>query len=518
MNKPDYIGKKVAKLFEKRQAILAVPYEERQEASDAGAIWKKDLKVWFVPEGKDLNFFERWIKQPDLVDSPKSAVEDFESLMAELGLEVNESIIDDGNWHYVPVIDKKKKNLAGAYRFSSNGGKDGNAIGAVLNRFTGGYQPFYFKSEPLPPEQKAKIQAENHLRAALHETEKRKEHDQAALHAGLMVSAAVDGRNHGYIKKKGVAPEHALQISGSELLKYPEFYGKNDKTCIKSNEQYLLIEMYNDQHELRAVQAINSTGDVKSFMFGGRKNGTMHILGSPSLDDLIKSRSAVAYVEGYATGLSFHQATGIPVIICFDGGNVEKVALQIGSSFAADVPQFLAIDNDQFYPERALKYLSAKLDLNVTHDGENVLKIRTGKGLLRSVSFGDLKLDGEWHDTEKGAYRIEIEYSFGNETVRQLKIKIRQSEKEITGTFLNKGLESGLSASACLKELGRTPKILTPEFKSLNQNPTDWNDLHQREGAKSIVSLLKRNYQIDVASKAVPGMSDIFLSKHSVSR
>jgi hypothetical protein len=515
MNKPDYIGEKAAKLFEKRQSILAVPYEERQAASDAGAVWNKDLKVWFVPDGKDLNLFERWIKEPNLVDGSKSAIENFENLMAELGLVVNESIIDDGNWHYVPVIDKKKKNLAGAYRFSLTGGKDGNAIGVVLNRFTGGYQPFYFKSGQLPPEQKAKIQAENHLREALHETEKRKEHDQAALNAALIVAAAGDGRNHGYIKKKGVVPDYALQISGSELLKYPEFSGKDGKTCIKSSDKYLLIEMYNDQQELRAVQAINSTGDVKSFMLGGQKSGTMHIIGSPSLNELIGSGSAFAYVEGYATGLSLYQATGIPVIVCFDAGNVEKVALQIGSRFAAEVPQYLAIDNDQFYPERALKFLATKVDLAVTGAGESAVKIRAGKGLLRSVSFGNLKLDGEWHNTDKGSYCIEIEKSFGNETVRQIKIKVRQNEKEITGTFLNKGLESGLSASAFLKEMGRNPKILTPEFKSLNQNPTDWNDMHQREGAKAISALLKRNYQIDVTNNAIPVA---LLGKHSVSR
>ena len=58
----------------------------------------------------------------------------------------------------------------------------------------------------------------------------------------------------------------------------------------------------------------------KRFLPGGRKSGLWHLIGSATGADL------VLICEGYATGASLHEATGRPVAVAFDAGNLAKVA------------------------------------------------------------------------------------------------------------------------------------------------------------------------------------------------
>lgn len=43
-----------------RKVVLAVPYEEKNEAKALGARWDPDLRKWFVPAGMDSEPFARW--------------------------------------------------------------------------------------------------------------------------------------------------------------------------------------------------------------------------------------------------------------------------------------------------------------------------------------------------------------------------------------------------------------------------------------------------------------------------
>lgn len=61
-------------------------------------------------------------------------------------------------------------------------------------------------------------------------------------------------------------------------------------------------------------------GSDKLFLKGGRKSGLWHMLGEPI------GSEAVLIAEGYATAASIHQATGRPVAVAFDAGNLVHVA------------------------------------------------------------------------------------------------------------------------------------------------------------------------------------------------
>jgi hypothetical protein len=47
------------------QAYLDVPYEEKNEAKSLGAWWDPQEKKWFVPKGKSLEDFSKWLCQDD---------------------------------------------------------------------------------------------------------------------------------------------------------------------------------------------------------------------------------------------------------------------------------------------------------------------------------------------------------------------------------------------------------------------------------------------------------------------
>jgi putative DNA primase/helicase len=87
---------------------------------------------------------------------------------------------------------------------------------------------------------------------------------------------------------------------------------------------------------LRSLQYIAVDG-TKLFLKGGRKKGCYFTIGEP--------KDAFVICEGYATGASIHEATGSPVIIAFDAGNLLPVAraLRTKHPFAAIT---IAADDD----------------------------------------------------------------------------------------------------------------------------------------------------------------------------
>lgn len=65
-----------------------------------------------------------------------------------------------------------------------------------------------------------------------------------------------------------------------------------------------------------------------------RKTGLFHLVGLPADADHL-AVSLVLVCEGYATGASLHQATGHPVAVAFDGGNLRHVVGMLNGRFPA---------------------------------------------------------------------------------------------------------------------------------------------------------------------------------------
>lgn len=106
---------------------------------------------------------------------------------------------------------------------------------------------------------------------------------------------------------------------------------------------WLLVPLRDADGKLWNVQRIApekpAQGPDKLFLKGGRKSGLWHLIGSPA------GASVVLIAEGYATAASVHEATGWPVAVAFDAGNLAHVARALHRQLPT-VPLLLCGDDD----------------------------------------------------------------------------------------------------------------------------------------------------------------------------
>lgn len=486
---------RVERMFAEREAVLAVPFAENDRASKAGAIWFAGHRVWFVPKGLDVNQFKEWDPREHCLGKTAAEAEviaSFRKEMDAMGLDSSKDIVADGKWHNVHVFSKKGKNLSGAYVLDLVGGSDGTPTGSINNKHTGMSHFWTFDGPVMTPEQKARMRAEAQRRAAEADKIQQQTQTTAAKHAAEIVAAGVPADGHGYLRKKGVPANGCVQVSGSLLLRYSEFMGESGRTAIRQDQNYLVIPMCNADGEIRAIQAISEDGSLKSFMRGAQKKGTMAVLGAASLKGLFAQAASspqqfhtATFVEGFATGASYRQATGLPVVVCFDAGNLESVASEAAPMAPASLVPIIAVDNDQFHVERALGYLASTLGVNPNSQRGSVVEVLSGKDNVRMVSLGDAVADGQWHQAPKGRYRMSVEREHESTEVRSITLEaaVQDGERAERLIYGNRGREAGKTA---LKAFGDRAALIVPEFKELVGRPTDWNDLAAIDGENEI--------------------------------
>lgn len=487
---------RVEQMFQERVAVLAVPFKEKDRAAGLGAVFYPPQKLWFVPKGLDAEAFKEWNPRAHALGSVATRdtmLSAFTEAMESIGVVPPSEIIDDGQWHHVSVSTKRsgKKNNAGSYIVSLDGGRDGNPIGTIMNKDSGEQLTWVYDGPLATPEQRARLRAEALEREAAAVRKAAALQDVAAGHAAEIWDIAGDADGHGYAVKKGISTDGLRQIPGAVLLRCPEFIGESGKSAIRAKDNYLLGRMTDAAGNIRAVQAISSDGVVKSFMRGAQKKGTMEVLGAESFEALCASGvPSVAYVEGRATGASLRAATGLPVVVCFDAGNLETVVAETAALLPQAMTAVVAVDNDQFFVERAVAYLADNLGMNpLENGGEGV--VWSSSSSVRSVGLGEAAADGEWHQVAKGTYCVAPEYDQDG-VVRSLEVEVVPTGgRKIRAVFCNRGQVAGDKAFAALNEAGRKAVLAVPSFASLEGRPTDWNDLQAREGDGAVCEVLR---------------------------
>lgn len=188
------------------------------------------------------------------------------------------------------------------------------------------------RAEPPDPAKLAAERARKEAERLRAEAEYRERADRAARDArdlwGDAQPATLDGAP--YLARKGLAHAH-----GARMLR--------DGT--------LLVPMLSvADGQLLNVQRI---GAEKRFLPGGRKSELAFLIGLESLDQLTHA-SVVLLAEGFATAASVHEATGLPVLVCFDAGNLAKVAAAVRQRWPA-LPIVVCADDDRETAERSGK-------------------------------------------------------------------------------------------------------------------------------------------------------------------
>ncbi len=106
---------------------------------------------------------------------------------------------------------------------------------------------------------------------------------------------------------------------------------------------WLLVPLRDADGELWNVQRIAperaGEGPEKLFLKGGRKSGLWHWCGDPA------NAPSLLVAEGYATAASVHHATGRPVAVAFDAGNLSHVARALRKAHPAALIVICADDD-----------------------------------------------------------------------------------------------------------------------------------------------------------------------------
>lgn len=128
----------------------------------------------------------------------------------------------------------------------------------------------------------------------------------------IRVNAAQDTWNNSLQEPN--SSDHTAYLDRKQVKGYGVRYGIDPY-----GNDVLVIPMKNMLDEIQAVQFINPNGKK---IINGFKAGNFHLIGDLKAIDAAKE---IFFVEGYATGASVHEATGSPVVVAFDCGNLEAV-------------------------------------------------------------------------------------------------------------------------------------------------------------------------------------------------
>lgn len=195
--------------------------------------------------------------------------------------------------------------------------KAGGAVKVATLLFMAKQHGFELPKDNRPPPPPDPEAAARHARERAERDQAERERTaaaqaQAAAEAAAIWQAASPCDGHGYLSAKGVQA-NGLRIQRDELL----------------------IPLADADGVLWNLQRIvpNKAGDGfdKLFLKYGRKSGLWHLLGTVPADP----GAVVLVCEGWATGASLHQATGYPVAVAFDCGNLPQVARAMRQQYPA---------------------------------------------------------------------------------------------------------------------------------------------------------------------------------------
>ncbi|WP_205183624.1 DUF5710 domain-containing protein [Burkholderia sp. LMG 13014] len=500
-------GKKASGSAEPGSRIfLAVPFEDRREAARLGARRdSEDRKLWWVSADRDLAPFSKWRVSSAKVFNLDDVCAEFESEMRAYGLippgDVRDRLIHGEvrggklcKWLYMPTEQSKGKRKNGACILDL----DGTPHGYIKNFVSGREGAWRYDGAKLSPEQHAALAAQSREQAMLREREIAQEYAEVASRTQAAWDALKPARAEQlpYCVRKGV-DAHGVRLARGEdlagLLNMP------DRDFTNTKDIYTVVPGRDVDGTLWTVQAIpGKSGGLKLFARDGRKKGAFHLIGAETLEEAA-SAPGVLFSEGYATGADLHLASGWPMVVAFDAGNLVEVARQVCERLPATQPKIFCSDNDQFFVEKALDAISDLVDsTSLKATNGQFLKVASGNaGSTREIDLGAVRADGQWHAGKGGKYRLELRERNGCvEGVNVSIVRDKEPDKMIPMALRNTGFEAAQKAAQFAGEAGR---VIVPEFTDLSSRPTDFNDLAVAEGRARVTELLELQMGVRLA-------------------
>lgn len=216
----------------------------------------------------------------------------------------------------------------------------------------------------------------------------------------------------------------------------------------------VVVPLRDMEGSLHGLQYIGADGD-KKFGSGTLKEGRFHLIGEIAAD------KPLSFAEGYATAATVHMATGWPVVVCFDAGNLEPVIAQWRPLYP-DLKFVIAADNDRHLVERLCERLARV--------GVSVAPVDFAKeaGGLRPM---------EW-ELPDGS-RVALKAGARNDAAGVPRI---EGTLTVDGQDKLLKLENAGRARAAASAKKHQAVVLLPAFGDRACAGTDWNDLHLLAG------------------------------------
>ena len=238
---------------------------------------------------------------------------EFKTAIAATGLIPPDDIIP-GKITRFPGLNKPPKNKdAWCFLFP-------DGMGGVFGDYSSSMNSTWQTDRAQKYTQAEQREFQEKVRAARMAREHQKVIDQsrAANQAKKRWEEAPSCQSHPYLQAKGVQSFSLRQELGGDLL----------------------VPITNSTGEILSLQTINPDG-TKRFLQDGATRGNFCLIGKPE--------TQIVVCEGYATGASIHEATGMAVAVAFNAGNLEAVALNLRGQYR-DITLILAADDDYSKP------------------------------------------------------------------------------------------------------------------------------------------------------------------------
>lgn len=302
-------------------------------------------------------------RQPVPILTPEDARAEFREFCEDMGLIFTAregGPIMDGEWHRVPVQGGQPGNRSGSYK----GHLNGPIPAGFVENFKATLRASWHSSAPterISNEERARQQAAWEQQRQKEELEREARWKDRAAWSQKLWKRALPIESHAYLARKHV-PSYGLRV---------DRYGN------------LLVPMTDHAGVLWNVQRIHGDGQ-KIYVKNARKMGLFATLGDPGSSDVIQ------FAEGYATGASIYRATGVPVVITFDSGNI----LPVVTGFREHYPNahlLIAGDNDHHLPKRGL----ANQGLQKAEAAANAVG-----GHVLTPEFAESDKGTDWNDYE----------------------------------------------------------------------------------------------------------------------
>ncbi len=236
------------------------------------------------------------------------AKQEFKAALQAYGLIIEGDPIMDGRWHRVPVVrDKpKRSDQAGAYR----GFLDGRPAGSIFNHYTNQSGTWKLSALPSNADRVKLAKTAAVTLKARADAVAAAYHHKATLAARYLSLLPLAVADHPYLVAKGIKPDPGLR---------------------QNRKGYLIVPLRNAAGEIRSFQRIGP-GGMKGLMKGAEKSGNFYIIEGSTTS--LEATAVVLVAEGYSTGRTVNQATGLPVVVGVDAGNLPAVASSLKAVLA----------------------------------------------------------------------------------------------------------------------------------------------------------------------------------------